>query len=151
MNFHSDEWIMEQLERHYDIAKEHFKEDQIVGIFLQGSQNYDMDTKDFQIENGVLVKYTGYSDEAEVPYGVTEIGNNAFSRKYDERVLFDKCFLAMSIDKQLCFEDIHKMVSDVGIDVEKIKYVDAEFFKTKKPCDKLWRFSRFDSKFKNGK
>ena len=55
MNFHSDEWIMKQLERHYDIAKEHFKEDQIVGIFLQGSQNYDMDTKDSDVDTKLIV------------------------------------------------------------------------------------------------
>ena len=42
-NFHSDEWIMEQLNRHYQEALTLFPEDRIVGVFLQGSQNYGLD------------------------------------------------------------------------------------------------------------
>lgn len=34
---------------------------------------------DFQIENGVLVKYTGASGDTTVPEGVTSIGDFAFS------------------------------------------------------------------------
>ncbi len=36
----------------------------------------------FQIEDDVLVKYTGYDDEVEVPDGVKKIGDNAFAHKY---------------------------------------------------------------------
>ena len=34
---------------------------------------------DFQIENGVLVKYTGAGGDTTVPEGVTSIGDFAFS------------------------------------------------------------------------
>lgn len=33
MNFHSDEWIMDRVQEHYNEALEHFPEDRIVGIF----------------------------------------------------------------------------------------------------------------------
>lgn len=34
-NYHSDEWIMEQVNRHYQEALTLFPEDRIVGVFLQ--------------------------------------------------------------------------------------------------------------------
>lgn len=49
-NFHTDEWIMEQVKRHYDEALKLFPEDRIVGIFLQGSQNYGLDYEGSDID-----------------------------------------------------------------------------------------------------
>lgn len=43
MNFHSDKWIMERLKEHYEEALTIFPKDKIVGIFVQGSQNYQLD------------------------------------------------------------------------------------------------------------
>ena len=37
-----------------------------------------MDTKDFIIENGTLVDYTGQGETVIIPDGVTEIGQGAF-------------------------------------------------------------------------
>lgn len=34
-----------------------------------------------------------------------------------------------------------------GLDIEKLKVYDADFFKTNRPCDRLWRFSRIDSNY----
>ena len=39
MNFHTDEWVMEKLNDHYQEALQYFPEDRIVGIFVQGSTN----------------------------------------------------------------------------------------------------------------
>ena len=39
----------------------------------------------FEIENGVMLKYTGRSDEVVVPDGVTTIGSYAFKNKYKVR------------------------------------------------------------------
>ncbi|MBD5159252.1 MAG: leucine-rich repeat domain-containing protein [Ruminococcus sp.] len=44
----------------------------------QPEESYD--PNDFDIENGVLVEYTGKSEEVTIPYGVTIIGNGAFSQ-----------------------------------------------------------------------
>lgn len=55
MNSHSDKWIMNRLQEHYEISKEHFPENQIIGIFLQGSQNYGMDYSDSDIDSKLIV------------------------------------------------------------------------------------------------
>ena len=55
MNFHSDEWIMEQVKRHYDEARKLFPEDRIVGVFLQGSQNYGLDYEGSDIDTKCIV------------------------------------------------------------------------------------------------
>jgi predicted nucleotidyltransferase len=55
MNFHSDEWIMEQVNRHYQEALTLFPEDRIVGVFLQGSQNYGLDYEGSDIDTKCIV------------------------------------------------------------------------------------------------
>ena len=55
MNFLSDEWIMEQVKRHYDEACKLFPEDRIVGVFLQGSQNYGLDYEGSDIDTKCIV------------------------------------------------------------------------------------------------
>ena len=57
-NFHDDEWIMKKVEEHYKEALEHFPEDRIVGIFLQGSQNYGLDTENSDIDTKLVVTPT---------------------------------------------------------------------------------------------
>ena len=54
-NFHSDEWIMARLAEHYEEAKEHFDESRIVGIFIQGSQNYGLDYEGSDIDTKLIV------------------------------------------------------------------------------------------------
>ena len=54
-NFHSDEWIMEQVNRHYQEALTLFPEDRIVGVFLQGSQNYGLDYEGSDIDTKCIV------------------------------------------------------------------------------------------------
>lgn len=54
-NFHSDEWIMEQVNRHYQEALTLFPKDRIVGVFLQGSQNYGLDYEGSDIDTKCIV------------------------------------------------------------------------------------------------
>ena len=54
-NFHSDEWIMEQLNRHYQEALTLFPKDRLVGVFLQGSQNYGLDYESSDIDTKCIV------------------------------------------------------------------------------------------------
>lgn len=35
--------IMDRIDDHYAESRKYFKQDEIVGIFLQGSQNYGLD------------------------------------------------------------------------------------------------------------
>lgn len=46
MNYHSDQWIMDRVQEHYNEALEFFPKDRIVGIFYQGSGNYGLDYED---------------------------------------------------------------------------------------------------------
>lgn len=54
-NFHSNEWIMTRLQEHYDEALQYFDESRIVGIFLQGSQNYGLDYEGSDIDTKLIV------------------------------------------------------------------------------------------------
>lgn len=55
MNFHSDEWVQEQLVRHKDFARTLYQEDKIVGIFCQGSTNYGLDTETSDFDTKCIV------------------------------------------------------------------------------------------------
>ena len=50
MNFHSDEWIMDKVQEHYQEALELYPADRIIGIFCQGSQNYGLDYEGSDID-----------------------------------------------------------------------------------------------------
>mgnify|MGYP003297326578 CR=1 FL=1 len=50
-----EEKIMKRLQEHYDEALEHFPENRIVGIFLQGSQNYGLDYEGSDIDTKLIV------------------------------------------------------------------------------------------------
>lgn len=47
--------IMKRLQEHYDEALEYFPESRIVGIFLQGSQNYGLDYEGSDIDTKLIV------------------------------------------------------------------------------------------------
>ncbi len=46
---------MERVQQHYTEALEHFPEDRIVGIFLQGSQNYGLDLPGSDVDTKLIV------------------------------------------------------------------------------------------------
>ena len=50
MNYHDDYWIMKRLNEHLDEAMTLIPENHIVGIFLQGSQNYGLDYEGSDID-----------------------------------------------------------------------------------------------------
>lgn len=58
MNFHSDEYIMEQVNRHYQESLTHFDESRIVGIFCQGSPNYGLDYENSDIDTKLIITPT---------------------------------------------------------------------------------------------
>ena len=55
MNFHSDKWIMDRLREHYEEALTIFPRDKILGIFIQGSQNYQLDYSGSDIDTKCIV------------------------------------------------------------------------------------------------
>ena len=55
MNFHSDKWIAERLWEHFQEARTIFPQDKILGIFVQGSQNYGLDWSGSDIDTKCIV------------------------------------------------------------------------------------------------
>lgn len=55
MNFHSDEWICKGIVDHLNESFEYFSKDKVIGIFLQGSQNYGLDYEDSDIDTKLIV------------------------------------------------------------------------------------------------
>lgn len=58
MNYHSDEWIIKQLNNHKEESLEYFDEKHIVGIFIQGSQNYGLDYQNSDIDTKLITTPT---------------------------------------------------------------------------------------------
>jgi hypothetical protein len=50
-----EEKIMSRLREHYDESLKYFKEEQIVGCFLQGSQNYGLDYEGSDVDTKLIV------------------------------------------------------------------------------------------------
>ena len=49
------EYVMDRVMKHLDEAKRFFSEDSIVGIFLQGSQNYNLDYEGSDVDTKLIV------------------------------------------------------------------------------------------------
>ncbi len=54
-NFHSDMEILSRVKDHYEEALQHFSAEQIVGVFLQGSQNYGLDYEGSDVDTKLIV------------------------------------------------------------------------------------------------
>jgi len=55
MNFHSDEWIIDRVNEHLEESYQYFLQDEIVGIFNQGSGNYGLDYEESDIDTKLIV------------------------------------------------------------------------------------------------
>lgn len=58
LNFHTNDWIVDRVKEHLDEAKVLIPEKHIVGIFLQGSQNYGLDYENSDIDTKCIVTPT---------------------------------------------------------------------------------------------
>ena len=58
MNHHNDNWITEKLKEHYKEATTIIDKDRIVGIFVQGSQNYGVDTVNSDLDTKLIITPT---------------------------------------------------------------------------------------------
>lgn len=55
MNYHSDEWIQEKVNSHYNYVVGIFQEERVIGAFYRGSANYGLDTEDSDVDTIVLI------------------------------------------------------------------------------------------------
>lgn len=58
MNYHSDNWIMSRVKEHLNEAQTFSSSGHVVGIFLQGSQNYGLDYEGSDIDTKCIVTPT---------------------------------------------------------------------------------------------
>ena len=58
MNYHSDQYIMNCMQEHYNEALEYFHEDRIVCLILQGSQNYGLETMYSDVDTKLILTPT---------------------------------------------------------------------------------------------
>ena len=93
-NFHSDEYICSELQKHYQESLKHFDEDHIVGIFLQGSQNYGLDVEGSDIDTKLIVTPTFKEIvRADNPVSTTYIKDNDEHIDFKDARLYIKTFL----------------------------------------------------------
>ena len=99
MNFHSDEWIMEKLKEHYEEALEIYPEERIVGIFLQGSQNYGLDVENSDVDTKLIVIPSFYDIAMnKQPASFTRIRENDEHIDVKDIRLYMNCFRKQNIN-----------------------------------------------------
>ena len=88
--------VMDRLREHYEEAKLHFPEDRIVGIFLQGSQNYGLDTEFSDVDTKLVVvpTFEQLAMNAPSPVSTTHIRAN------DEHIDFKDVRLMLQLFKK---------------------------------------------------
>ena len=99
MNYHNDTWIMEQIHRHYRQALKLYKEDQIIGVFCQGSQNYGLDVVNSDIDTKCILVPT-FKDIVlnNKPVSTTHVlDNNEHLDAKDVRLYF-QCFTKQNLN-----------------------------------------------------
>lgn len=90
-NYHSDEWVMDRLQEHYEDVLSQYPEDRIVGIFVCGSTNYNIDIKSSDIDSKVIL-LPSWNEivKANVPISRTRIRpNDDHIDLKDIRLMFD--------------------------------------------------------------
>lgn len=99
MNYHSDEWIMNGVQKHYEEALKIFPSDQIVGIFAQGSMNYGLDVENSDIDTKCIVVPT-FDDLAYVrkPVSTTHIRANEEHIDLKDVRLYINCFKKQNLN-----------------------------------------------------
>lgn len=94
MNFHSDLCINKAVKKHYQESLKFFDENNIVGIFLQGSQNYGLDVDGSDIDTKLIVTPT-FNDivRAVNPISTTHVRENDEHIDFKDVRLYVKTFL----------------------------------------------------------
>lgn len=55
MNYHDKEWIEKKLQEHLNYALQYYNAENIIGIFLRGSQNYELDDENSDVDTMLLI------------------------------------------------------------------------------------------------
>lgn len=99
MNYHDNQWIMEQICRHYNYALTLYEKSQIVGVFCQGSQNYGLDIETSDIDTKCILTPT-FRDIALAKKAISTtniLDNNEHLDAKDVR-LYCQCFQKQNLN-----------------------------------------------------
>lgn len=99
MNYHTDRWIQEQIQQHYNFALTLYKPEQIIGVFCQGSQNYKLDTINSDIDTKCIIVPT-FKDIclANPPISTTHILDNNEHLDAKDIRLYCQCFRKQNLN-----------------------------------------------------
>lgn len=82
-----------------------------------------MNYEDFEIENGVLVKYYGNAKTVKIPDYVTKIGNYAFdSCKSFTEITIPDSVVKIGNGAFFCCDSIERIFAPKGLDLSKTDY-----------------------------
>ena len=101
--------IMNRLREHYDEAKTYFPEDRIVGIFLQGSQNYGLDLPSSDVDTKLIVVPT-FQDIAlnNKPVSTTHVRSNDEHIDFKDVRLYVETFRKQNLNfLEILFTDFY--------------------------------------------
>ena len=99
MNYHSDEWAREQLIHHQNFARSIYTDNQIVGVFCQGSTNYGLDTEfsDFDTKCILVPSFQDIA-LAKSPISTTKILDNNEHLDAKDIRLYIQCFRKQNVN-----------------------------------------------------
>ena len=91
--------IMDRVEDHLKESLEFFPENKIVGIFLQGSQNYQLDTPESDVDTKLIV-VPSFKDIAmnAKPVSTTHIRANSEHTDWKDIRLYEACFRKQNLN-----------------------------------------------------
>ena len=113
--------ICKGLKDHYKESREFFKSDQIVGLFLQGSQNYELDTPDSDIDTKLIVVPSFRDIVLDVrPVSTTHIRENDEHIDFKDIRLYMETFLKQNLNfLEILFTD-YRIINPLYIDYWKV-------------------------------
>jgi len=109
MNFHSDEWILTKLNEHYIESKSFFSDVNMVGIFLQGSQNYGLDYDGSDVDTKLITTPTLDDLVYNVnPISTTHVRENDEHIDFKDIRLYFKTFVKQNLNfLEILFTDYY--------------------------------------------
>ena len=122
MNFHSDEWICDKVIEHYEEALHYFDNSKIVGIFLQGSQNYGLDYEESDIDTKLIVVPT-FKDIAmnKQPVSTTHFRANDEHTDFKDIRLYMQTFRKQNLNfLEILFTPYYIMCGDYAHEWERL-------------------------------
>lgn len=114
--------IFEGLKAHYEDAEKHFAKDKIIGLFLQGSQNYNLSYEGSDIDTKLIIA-PSFSEIVlnKTPVSTTFVRENNEHIDFKDVRLYMECFKKQNINfLEILFTDYYILNSDYADIIEEL-------------------------------